>query len=1652
MKKSKLARLFRKTTAYLLVFCLVNQPLWALNAGDAAVTAGTANISTPAANTVQVDLITRRAVLDWTQMNATSGETLKFQSAQSDFAALNRVNSMVNFNGTLDAAGGRVYILSRHGVNIGPEANIVASAFTASGLDMTNEDFMNGVDKFQPFAGGAIGDVTNQAVITNVTDQVAFLGKTVLNEGTIQLPSGGVAVMAAGESVWLGAPGSKVIIEMKGVEGGSVTNAGAISAPDGKIVLAAGDIYSIPLHPQLKVNAGAAEAPVYNVNDQPVRAESGNGTVTQSGTLQADGGEVTLTAGDAVNLESGSSTSALNGIVAAYAHDFDDSAATTSFKAGASVSIGTGEAVFHGNLILYGGTLNASSGAVVHIESKNLTIADVMNPGTMDTIQEETVESYSTRGINIDLAADEMITVEYMADGKIFGRSGDILLRNVYDTGGILFESNASGKRTTMQTTASPGTLGGDIFMIAGSGGIVTGDINTDVLPSDPEGSAGRIRLMTTNGGDIETGTLSATRGNDTEVSAIAAGRLTVRGDIFSKNHQVPQNDQTINFARLCLVAMDDIYIDAERGVIEVHAHGKIKATADIIICAGKNITIENLSGDISVYAQTSENSAVQNSTASIKLGAGGNMEGPGVITINGNVYDSSTDYSGLPAIAAARVSGHGSTLEITPSGAPAGGEKGEVIWNDSKSNPGEYLVDVYLRIHNNEQIVPGAPGSICAECEVPEGLPPVPVIFWLMDDQFDTNWRSGNVPGFDPEELDVLLNDGIKFDAAIVNITDTTRGGTVKTVQFVDPETGQKYYGFKYTPSTTEKFIWDGVSSDSDGYFAYFIDTFTYQATQEVNGTTHTSQNSATVQIVVKNYLPQLSPDSQTIHMATASNQTSADFDFSSMVIDPDGTPGTMQYGIVPGTIPVGTGSVGTGSTLTIDDDSITFSPWEGYVSPAGSPVSFGYTVSDSSILNTMGDAAVQDAALSVTVTNTLPGGDVWLGTTQMDTPIENGSIVSGSFSDDDDPILGVEAITPSYDDYNEGWGGSLTNDESGFDYDPTAMGLPGYTGDKVDNFDDPGYDPSVNADDRFDVKLWDGQYEYALDGDIEDGWELWSPDGGATTLYRKAVYGTGTVSVDIVNTPPGGDAWFGQVHMDSQNVTGDLQIGFDDDVTVESGTYTGSVIGSGLYGGTLVFDGDTWTYSTDTDLPGYIGDDQDQFGQDGYVADDLFIVNLFNGEYDYWFGEGEIPDGYESFAEGDIHRKAVLSEGTVSVDITNTLPTVNDDSAIAHMDISIQRPLSISDPDADALTLQNTASASGVGSVTLNTSDGYSYTYDPAAGYVGPDSFTFTVSDGQRNYVFAADGSIVSNELVTVTGTVNLEMTNALPTADGFLGEVGETPASIPQIGETPVQVVDGFDPYQPEGYFDTLSIVSDTYYGDHGGVLVFNGSEWIYTPAEGFSGVETFSIKVWDGQNIYEDGRLVGPQYGDGTVTVERTIRPPILPVAPLQDLQIPQLSGCPALMEVAAAELTINADELQMLMGSSLASNPSLQPCDACEQLVNAARILNDPDGLRMAAMNEIFNTMAPSNAPFTPEVSASIATAFANIEPGDENYRQFALAQEYADAFVAYVAVISTQFKVPGDPVAMVMSKYGTTVLENENPNIGTFILSQMQQQ
>jgi hypothetical protein len=176
--------------------------------------------------------------------------------------------------------------------------------------------------------------------------------------------------------------------------------------------------------------------------------------------------------------------------------------------------------------------------------------------------------------------------------------------------------------------------------------------------------------------------------------------------------------------------------------------------------------------------------------------------------------------------------------------------------------------------------------------------------------------------------------------------------------------------------------------------------------------------------------------------------------------------------------------------------------------------------------------------------------------------------------------------------------------------------------------------------------------------------------------------------------------------------------------------------------------------------------------------------------------------------------------STATVSVTVTavNDAPVATPQSVSTTEDTPATITLLGSDVDGDTLS-SSVASQPAHGSVQLQSG---AWVYVPAANYNGPDSFTFTVSDGS-----AVSGAATVN--VTVTAV------NDAPTADAQSLVTDEDVAlNLTLTGAD----IDG----------DALSFIIVA--GPTHGALSGSGANLIYTPAANFNGSDGFTFKVSDG----------------------------------------------------------------------------------------------------------------------------------------------------------------------------------------------------------
>jgi hypothetical protein len=163
---------------------------------------------------------------------------------------------------------------------------------------------------------------------------------------------------------------------------------------------------------------------------------------------------------------------------------------------------------------------------------------------------------------------------------------------------------------------------------------------------------------------------------------------------------------------------------------------------------------------------------------------------------------------------------------------------------------------------------------------------------------------------------------------------------------------------------------------------------------------------------------------------------------------------------------------------------------------------------------------------------------------------------------------------------------------------------------------------------------------------------------------------------------------------------------------------------------------------------------------------------------------------------ADGGIDSSAPVTF-TINVAPVNDCPTANGQAIAVNAGASVNFQLAGSDVDGDALAY-GIAQGPAHGVVVLQVQTGAA-SYTPSAGYTGPDSFSFTVSDG----TCVSDPAIV---------TVTVGNANSCPTAVAAVGPsveftAGQTEAVvIAANGVSACLSLDGTLSTDPDG--DTLS----------------------------------------------------------------------------------------------------------------------------------------------------------------------------------------------------------------------------------------------------
>ncbi|TXT24419.1 MAG: filamentous hemagglutinin outer membrane protein [Gallionellaceae bacterium] len=234
---------------------------------------GAATVSRPSANYMQIDQSSARAAINWESFSIGSGGHVHFQQPGADAVALNRVvgSGQSHIYGHLSSTG-QVFLINPHGTLFAPGSQVDVGGLVASTLDISDADFMAGNYAFAN--GGATGTVINQGTIN--AGYAALLGPQVSNEGVIVARAGGTVALAAGDRVNLDLVGDNLISVSVSAAAlnANAANSGTIQADGGHVLLTAR-------------SANALLDTVINM-DGVIKA---NSLVNRNGTIILDGGD-----------------------------------------------------------------------------------------------------------------------------------------------------------------------------------------------------------------------------------------------------------------------------------------------------------------------------------------------------------------------------------------------------------------------------------------------------------------------------------------------------------------------------------------------------------------------------------------------------------------------------------------------------------------------------------------------------------------------------------------------------------------------------------------------------------------------------------------------------------------------------------------------------------------------------------------------------------------------------------------------------------------------------------------------------------------------------------------------------------------------------------------------------------------------------------------------------------------------------------------------------------------------------------------------------------------------------------------------------------------------------------------------------------------
>nr|AAT27424.1 HmwA [Haemophilus influenzae] len=241
------------------------------------------------------------AIINWKQFNIDQNEMVQFLQESNNSAVFNRVTSdqISQLKGILDS-NGQVFLINPNGITIGKDAIINTNGFTASTLDISNENIKARNFTFEQTKDKALAEIVNHGLITVGKDgSVNLIGGKVKNEGVISVNGGSISLLA-GQKITISDIINPTITYSIAAPENEAINLGDIFANGGNINVRAANIRN-----QGKLSADSVSKDKSgNIILSAKEGEAEIGGVISAQNQQAKGGKLMIT-GDKVTLKTG---------------------------------------------------------------------------------------------------------------------------------------------------------------------------------------------------------------------------------------------------------------------------------------------------------------------------------------------------------------------------------------------------------------------------------------------------------------------------------------------------------------------------------------------------------------------------------------------------------------------------------------------------------------------------------------------------------------------------------------------------------------------------------------------------------------------------------------------------------------------------------------------------------------------------------------------------------------------------------------------------------------------------------------------------------------------------------------------------------------------------------------------------------------------------------------------------------------------------------------------------------------------------------------------------------------------------------------------------------------------------------------------------